>query len=238
MGYDDGSKDSTGKESSLGIAHTGSVCKTSKGKQQSISMWNQHLSYAAQTIAHEMGHNLGMHHDFHESHGGNGEPNQSKSKYDCDGKGLMSYDPAPNKWSSCSKSDLQAQYKAIGAADWCMPGVSCGNHMANTCADCPQGNGASWCNGDCQWVNGHCQSKGLPYIEKMCKGDLGCSKIGGTYKWKGDGQCDDKNNNEACDWDGGDCCGIYWYNWVARTEYCYLCQCLDPAKPFSHNYFW
>ena len=39
--------------------------------------------------------------------------------------------------------------------------VSCGNHNANTCADCPQGNGASWCNGDCQWVNGQCQSKGL-----------------------------------------------------------------------------
>ena len=39
--------------------------------------------------------------------------------------------------------------------------VSCGNHYTNTCADCPQGNGASWCNGDCQWVNGQCQPKGL-----------------------------------------------------------------------------
>ena len=39
--------------------------------------------------------------------------------------------------------------------------VSCGNHKAATCADCPQGNGAGWCNGDCQWVNGQCQSKGL-----------------------------------------------------------------------------
>ena len=24
--------------------------------------------------------------------------------------------------------------------------------------------------------------------------------------YKGDGNCDDKNNNEACDYDGGDCC--------------------------------
>ena len=39
--------------------------------------------------------------------------------------------------------------------------VSCGKHKATTCADCPQGNGASWCNGDCQWVNEQCQSKGL-----------------------------------------------------------------------------
>ena len=39
--------------------------------------------------------------------------------------------------------------------------VSCGNHNANTCADCPQGSGANWCNGDCQWVNEQCQPKGL-----------------------------------------------------------------------------
>ena len=31
--------------------------------------------------------------------------------------------------------------------------VSCGNHGATTCADCPQGNGASWCHGDCRWVD-------------------------------------------------------------------------------------
>ena len=31
--------------------------------------------------------------------------------------------------------------------------VVCGGHKADTCSDCPQGNGASWCNGDCQWSN-------------------------------------------------------------------------------------
>jgi len=31
--------------------------------------------------------------------------------------------------------------------------VNCGNHDAPTCADCPQGNGASWCNGECEWSN-------------------------------------------------------------------------------------
>mmetsp|Transcript_14217 Transcript_14217/g.31046 ORF Transcript_14217/g.31046 Transcript_14217/m.31046 type:complete len:530 (-) Transcript_14217:1631-3220(-) len=29
--------------------------------------------------------------------------------------------------------------------------VSCGGHFAATCADCPRGNGASWCNGGCTW---------------------------------------------------------------------------------------
>ena len=31
--------------------------------------------------------------------------------------------------------------------------VSCGGHFSPTCADCPQGNGAGWCNGDCIWSN-------------------------------------------------------------------------------------
>ena len=41
--------------------------------------------------------------------------------------------------------------------------------------------------------------------------------------WKGDGWCDDENNVESCDWDGGDCCGD---NVV--TTYCEACECLDP----------
>jgi len=34
--------------------------------------------------------------------------------------------------------------------------VSCGGHKAPKCADCPAGNGAAWCNGDCHWLNGAC----------------------------------------------------------------------------------
>ena len=41
--------------------------------------------------------------------------------------------------------------------------VSCGNHGAPSCAECRQGNGASWCNGECEWTEsedgGICQSK-------------------------------------------------------------------------------
>jgi len=35
-----------------------------------------------------------------------------------------------------------------------------------------------------------------------CPGD-GCS---GTESYIGDGYCDSQNNNEACSYDGGDCC--------------------------------
>jgi len=36
------------------------------------------------------------------------------------------------------------------------PAVSCGSHFAPTCAECPQGNGAAWCNGECVWENNQC----------------------------------------------------------------------------------
>jgi len=34
--------------------------------------------------------------------------------------------------------------------------VSCGNHKATSCDECPQGHGRSWCNGDCLWINDQC----------------------------------------------------------------------------------
>lgn len=37
--------------------------------------------------------------------------------------------------------------------------VSCGGHYASNCANCPQGNGAAWCNGDCTWKNNQCVKK-------------------------------------------------------------------------------
>ena len=36
----------------------------------------------------------------------------------------------------------------------------------------------------------------------------------------GDGYCDDKNNNKACFFDGGDCCGSN-----VNTDYCTECHC-------------
>jgi len=36
--------------------------------------------------------------------------------------------------------------------------VTCGGHKAKTCAECPQGNGADWCSGDCVWKDNQCVS--------------------------------------------------------------------------------
>ena len=45
----------------------------------------------------------------------------------------------------------------------------------------------------------------------------------GKVNWIGDGNCDDVNNNEQCQWDGGDCCGDNVHLW------CLVCACLDPG---------
>merc|ERR1719433_1551470 len=52
-----------------------------------------------------------------------------------------------------------------------------------------------------------------------------------------DGICDDENNNEVCNYDGGDCCGDN-----VGTTFCSECQCLDPdfggqGEFFKKNFY-
>ena len=50
---------------------------------------------------------------------------------------------------------------------------------------------------------------------------------GGTSIWIGDGFCDDINNNEACDYDSGDCCGL-----STKKNFCIECICKGKQNPF------
>ena len=59
----------------------------------------------------------------------------------------------------------------------------------------------------------------FPEFVKVCKGEKGCAAVGGTKQWKNDKYCDDVNNNEACGWDGGDCCNNSNANW---SRWCYV----------------
>merc|ERR1712097_107435 len=45
----------------------------------------------------------------------------------------------------------------------------------------------------------------------------------GSAAFKGDGNCDDENNNAGCSFDGGDCCGSN-----VKKEFCKECKCKDP----------
>ena len=56
-------------------------------------------------------------------------------------------------------------------------GVSCGSHSATTCAECPQGRGKNWCNGDCSWLSnngGVCVSR---ILLKDGTSELACEPV-------------------------------------------------------------
>ena len=50
---------------------------------------------------------------------------------------------------------------------------------------------------------------------------------GGIADWVRDGFCDDSNNNEACTFDGGDCCGL-----STKKNFCVNCACKCDSNIF------
>ena len=50
-------------------------------------------------------------------------------------------------------------------------------------------------------------------------------EAGGEESWISDGSCDDVNNNQFCNYDGGDCCGVN-----AIKQYCIDCDCKSKYK--------
>jgi len=96
----DNTRDGTG-----GMAFLGTACKPRWAINiNEIATYSDHET--AKTFAHELGHNIGMQHDFDESHGGKfGE---------CNHQGLMSYGHTPVQWSSCSDKDFKTWWEKEG----------------------------------------------------------------------------------------------------------------------------
>merc|ERR1712222_139418 len=118
----------------------------------------------------------------------------------------------------CSGACKNVQFKADGRCD----------DANNNC-------GCGWDGGDCCGASGDkrqwsycskCKCKD-PKFKKTSK--CPSSKGGCLHaSWVGDGRCDDGNNNCACNWDKGDCCGKSGDK--RQYEYCSKCKCLDPTK--------
>jgi hypothetical protein len=105
------------------VSEIGIVCKDSAYNKykQSINNWGSSYAMYGESVAHEIAHQLGMHHDHSKVNGGTGSSGSSIN--DCNGKGLMSYGHHLRVWSSCSKANFEAYYSQE-KNNWCMQGIS------------------------------------------------------------------------------------------------------------------
>ena len=80
--------------------------------------------------------------------------------------------------------------------------ISCGNHEANSCSECPQGNGEAWCNGECQWSNGECVSNTTPKppVDPVSCGNHEANSCAECPQGNGEAWC-----NGQCMWVNGEC---------------------------------
>merc|ERR1712151_1483630 len=148
---------------------------------------------------------------------------------------------------------------AYDGGDCCAKTVTGGVMKTSYCKECkcidPASKSASTCglpkfkgDGNCDDVNNNkgCAYDGGDCCAKSVKGGVvktsfctqckcidPASKSASTCadpKYKGDGNCDDANNNKGCAYDGGDCCAKTVPGGVVKTSYCKECKCIDPAS--------
>jgi len=105
-----------------GLAFLGGLCSFDKHQPNfgsNINFNEKQSTYAASgfVLAHELGHNFGMNHDFEDVHGGVNGP--------CNGKGIMSYEHYDyDEWSKCSRSDFEKTFQEQNWGTWCLDDIS------------------------------------------------------------------------------------------------------------------
>jgi len=133
----------------------------------SFNEWSRTPSSSAATVAHEMGHNFGMSHDFDAKHGGKGSA--------CDGTGIMSYNSdKPMRWSTCSVNDFTGYYNSKKWGTTCLKNwqkyvAPC----ANKCPDCGM-QPPTFCDNP-EWYGG-CNGQYKAYFDEYCAKTCGACK--------------------------------------------------------------
>jgi len=93
----------------VGVARLGSVCSPPAGeKPMAVIKWVRNTYRTVITLAHEIGHILGMGHDWLNSYG-----REKCGKGKNSGSTLMNYGEPRDTWSRCSNQDFKNYYSKI-----------------------------------------------------------------------------------------------------------------------------
>jgi len=109
-----------GKENIAGIANIKAVCAKTRKKRLVIVNYSVNAIKAAPIVAHELGHFLGMKHDFEERSKSN--KNSSKGEPCTKIDGIMDYKSKNRFWSPCSVEDFTNWYNEVLSKQgkWCL----------------------------------------------------------------------------------------------------------------------
>merc|ERR1712032_1649226 len=145
---------------------------------------------------------------------------------DCCGKTVKGGQVKKNYCKECKCVDPDNQSK--GKLTCALP-----NYKGDgNCDDENNNKGCAYDGGDCcaKTVKGgqvnkkYCKECKCVDPDNQGKGKLTCA----SPKYKGDGNCDDDNNNEGCGYDGGDCCAKTVKGGLVKKDFCKTCKCVDP----------
>lgn len=96
----------------VGMAWIRSTCSIYQYYRSNINEWFRTDTITAQIVAHEIGHNLGMFHDFTRTPG---SPRYEGSTLCTNVGGYMDYSTSPTRWSACSVGDFTRYHSAVSS---------------------------------------------------------------------------------------------------------------------------
>jgi len=216
----------------IGIAWLRSTCSTSRGYRTNINEYFSSDVRTAAIIVHEIGHNLGMNHDFV---GRPGNMRRASNGASCTGiRAFMDYVGNPYQWSPCSNEDFNRYYRSIFQRyrRFCLPTATTGSPdgpttsppttTTTTTTNRPQPD----CKDNfsyCSQFRGYCRRYGSIYyfMQMACMQTCGFCENGKL-------KCFDQRNSSTCNYvkRRGLCNGNSFWPTYGRTvcrKTCQLC---------------